>query len=77
MQRVFRLDRLADMLEEKNMTESDFARAAGLDRAYVYRVIRDKAKPGLRFLFGLWTAFPDLPLDYFVPTIPDKVPKGK
>lgn len=58
---------IKEKMNEKGWSKVEFARRAGLSRAYVGRVLNLERNGGGAFIIGLVTAFPDEKInDFFI-----------
>lgn len=50
---------VAGLLEERDWTWSDLARAMGVSKSTVSRVVKHETRPGRKFIFALKSVFPE------------------
>jgi transcriptional regulator with XRE-family HTH domain len=53
-------DRIQKIIEDKNLSPSNFADEVGLNRAVVSHILHGRNKPGLENLQRILTAYPDI-----------------
>lgn len=65
MEYDFNVLALRRAMNEKQMSEADLARAIGVSRACINRILKKQRLPSAKVIKGLKAAFPDKSLDYF------------
>lgn len=70
-----RTDFLCDYLNEKGLSESEFAKTIGVAHSTVNRVLNGKRNPGGKFIAGVLGNYPDLTFEK-VFTYNTDLPKG-
>ena len=69
---MLRLNReaLEALTRAEGLSHAALARRLGISRSYLFRLLRGERRPGIKFLYGLRTAFPQYSPDFFV--VPDR-----
>ena len=65
MEYDFNVLALRQAMNEKQMSEAGLARAMGVSRACINRILKKQRRPSSKVIMGLKAAFPDKSLDYF------------
>jgi transcriptional regulator with XRE-family HTH domain len=60
------IDRLKQVLEERDLSASQFADMVGVQRSRVSHILTGRNKPGLEFIQKILSAFPDIDPGWFI-----------
>lgn len=60
------VDRILELLKEKNLTPSQFADEIGIQRSGMSHLISGRNKPSLEFIMKVLTRFPDVKPEYLL-----------
>mgnify|MGYP000846986782 CR=1 FL=1 len=53
---LINLDNVKEFMDERDMSEQEFAKIMGITRSYLFRVLRGDRQPGRKFIEGLFRA---------------------